>query len=531
MQEKTDTEDKALLLAGEILRSTTTTLLLHMRFLESALFRLQPEAARTTFATNGQQLYYGFSFLFDAYRRDPVYLTRGYLHTLMHCIFRHPFISGTVSRQMWDLAADVAAEAAIEQLGLPAFDEARSQKIRPFLKKLRDAGIHLTAEKLYRHFLTHPEMQPEYEEMMPVFSFCDHSCWYSPVSDASPDADSDSENSVQDSRQENSGDEGQMRADSRREDPGDTEQKGADRQQTPSRGDGAPQENAAPKEDGGPKPAADRGSSKPQDGKETAPSCRHPQNARGSALDGKWSEISRRIQIDLETFSREAGDQAGSLLQNLRALNREKYDYRSFLLRFAQPREVMKVSEDEFDYNFYTYGLRLYGNVPLIEPLEYREDRRIREFAIVIDTSGSTSGDLVQTFLEKTYNILKTTETFDSRMHLRIIQADADIQESRLIHTDAELEAYIRDFRIRGGGGTDFRPAFRHVDELIHSGELRRLRGLIYFTDGFGTYPAKKPAYDSAFVFVGDTSGGFEPPQVPPWAIKLVLDTDEVAAI
>ena len=67
----------------------------------------------------------------------------------------------------------------------------------------------------------------------------------------------------------------------------------------------------------------------------------------------------------------------------------------------------MRINDDEYDYIFYTYGLRQYKNMPLIEPLEYKEVKRIREFVIAIDTSGSTSGELVQRFMQKTYNILK----------------------------------------------------------------------------------------------------------------------------
>ena len=39
---------------------------------------------------------------------------------------------------------------------------------------------------------------------------------------------------------------------------------------------------------------------------------------------------------------------------------------------------------------FYSYGLRVYGNLPLIEPLESREVKKIRDFVIVLDTSEST---------------------------------------------------------------------------------------------------------------------------------------------
>ena len=52
---------------------------------------------------------------------------------------------------------------------------------------------------------------------------------------------------------------------------------------------------------------------------------------------------------------------------------RSRRNYRDFLKKFTMLREEMHCSPDEFDLNFYTYGLRLYGNMPLIEPVETRE--------------------------------------------------------------------------------------------------------------------------------------------------------------
>lgn len=37
----------------------------------------------------------------------------------------------------------------------------------------------------------------------------------------------------------------------------------------------------------------------------------------------------------------------------------------------------------------------------LIEPLEYKEDKVIKDFVIAIDTSGSCAGELVKKFLNK----------------------------------------------------------------------------------------------------------------------------------
>ena len=63
-----------------------------------------------------------------------------------------------------------------------------------------------------------------------------------------------------------------------------------------------------------------------------------------------------------------------------------------------------------------------------------------------------------------------------------------------------------------------------YVDELCASRRFTNLRGLLYFTDGMGTYPARRPAYETAFLFLGNR---FDDANVPSWAIKLVLEEEE----
>ena len=242
-------------------------------------------------------------------------------------------------------------------------------------------------------------------------------------------------------------------------------------------------------------------------------------------IEEEWKDIAEKVQDALETIFREQGDSTGSLIQNLNAVTREKYDYTAFLKKFAVFGETLGVNDEEFDFIYYTYGLSLYENMPLVEPLEYKESRRIREFVVAIDTSASTSGELVQKFLQKTYNILKSTESFFSHVNIHIIQCDADIQEHVKISSEEEFDRYISSMDILGLGGTDFRPVFGLVDSMIEAGEFSDLRGLIYFTDGYGTFPSYMPGYQTAFVFLDDE---YRDPDVPPWAIKLVLQSDEI---
>ena len=187
-------------------------------------------------------------------------------------------------------------------------------------------------------------------------------------------------------------------------------------------------------------------------------------------------------------------------------------------------KETVQIDTDAFDYIYYDYGLRTYGNMPLIEPLETKEVKKIEEFAIVIDTSMSCSGELVKRFLEQTYAVLSEAESFFTKVNVHVIQCDEKIQSDRKIESALELKDYMEQMEIAGGGGTDFRPAFQYVDSLVQKKVFTGLKGLIYFTDGYGMFPVHRPAYDTAFVFMRDD---YSDADVPPWAIKLILDPEE----
>lgn len=253
---------------------------------------------------------------------------------------------------------------------------------------------------------------------------------------------------------------------------------------------------------------------------ETAP--RSPQMVQKKK---DWDDIRERMQTEMETFSKEAGKDGESLLEQLQAQNRHRYDYRDFLRKFSVLKEEMKVDMDTFDYIFYNYGMNLYGNMPLIEPLETKEERKVEDFVVVIDTSMSCKGELVKKFLEETYSVLSESESFSRRIQVHIIQCDEKVQSDVKITSGQQLKDYMEHFTVKGGGGTDFRPAFTYVDQLLNQKKFTRLRGLIYFTDGYGIYPAKMPPYETAFVFMKED---YQDVDVPPWAIKLILDSEDL---
>lgn len=81
----------------------------------------------------------------------------------------------------------------------------------------------------------------------------------------------------------------------------------------------------------------------------------------------------------------------------------------------------------------------MYGNMPLIEPLEYSEERKIADLVIVIDTSGSCEKELVRVFLEETRGILEQDRLFFRSFCLHLIQCDNQIQRDDCIHSREEF--------------------------------------------------------------------------------------------
>lgn len=255
--------------------------------------------------------------------------------------------------------------------------------------------------------------------------------------------------------------------------------------------------------------------------KEEAP----PKTGRPKNNKEDWDDRREKMQVEMETFSQEASEDDGNLRNQLAVENRERYDYKNFLKKFSVLRETLQVDPDAFDYVFYHYGMELYGNMPLIEPLETKELRRIEDFVIVIDTSMSCSGELVKKFLEETYTVLSQSETYFKKVNIHIIQCDDKVRQDGKIENEEQLRKYMEDLTLQGMGGTDFRPAFLYVEQLMRAQRFSALKGLIYFTDGKGIYPVKMPPYDTAFVFMEESYSDVD---VPPWAIKIILTPQEL---
>lgn len=419
---------KAEEIAQQIWKLSRDKLLISLRFLDTALSSL---AFRSRYGlegigTDGETIFFDSAYVLNCYKKEPNLITRTYLHLLMHCIFHHAYHYEKMQQGLWDIAADMAVENAILELGLSGMEVSRDEERREALLEWKNRVSAMTAERIYRRLAENP-LEPEDLASLRSLFFCDkHETWI--------------------------------------------------KQETLE------------------------------------------------LTTAQWKKISERIKAELKSFSKDKMDKK-SMVQNLEEATKEHYDYGDFLRRFSITGEDMLVNDDEFDYVYYTYGLQLYGNLPLVEPLEYKDVKKIKEFVVAIDTSASCRGKVVQAFLNKTYSILKSSENFFRKVNIHIIQCDSQVQSDTKITCDEDFEAFMKYGKLEGFGSTDFRPVFTYANQCVESGEFENLKGLIYFTDGYGVFPEQKPPYDTAFVFL---EKDFEQPQIPPWAIRLVLSDEEI---
>ncbi len=416
----------------EILFSARTELYMGLPFLDEALSALAVTDGgydTDTLATDAKNLYFSGAWLAMQLEHSRTSVNRAYLHSVFHCLLRHPAKSKNRDTPLWDLACDIAVESMLDSLEYRCVQADKpSIRRKNTYRRLRQSMPVLTAEAVYRQFRRERLNSYDCATLARVFHVDDHSLW---------------------------------------ETSDDDEQ------------------------------------------------------------DKQWQQTAERTQTAMETIFTDQSTGGEAVREQLSVSAHPTTDYRAFLRRFAALREEVAIDADSFDYGYYAYGLRHFGNMPLIEPLETREVRKIEDFVIAIDTSMSTSGELVRQFLSYTYSLLMDSESFFRHINLRILQCDDQLRSDKRITSAHDLRDYMEHFELIGQSSTDFRPVFEHVDQLVSEGAFHHLRGLVYFTDGLGIYPKKRPRYDAAFVML---EGEAYPENVPPWGIRAILREDEIAA-
>ena len=454
-----------------ILNASRTELYIDMRFFGAALNSLgyEMDLSTTGIGTDAVNIRFNPSHVLRLFVEEPGKLNRTYVHILLHCIFMHMYTSANYKdERLFDICADIVVESILDSMDYQCIYRVSSDYRDRWYALLEKELKVLTVEKLYKYFSEDNKIDIfEIEKLEREFALDDHGFWLRLQNEETdPDKDKDKDKEL-------------------------------------------PDELRNP--EGGPDPQT-------SDNHKTK--YINPRRLKQIKDAGKnWDKEGKRIQTEIETIGKQHSDRLGKLEWLLKVKNKSETDYRDFLGRLKILREEGGIDLDSFDYGMYSFGIEHYGNMPLIEENEFREVKKIQELVIVIDTSASTKDTLVQRFLEETAAILLDRENYFRKTNLYILQCDNQLQRVDVIKDVDEMNKYVSEVHLEGGYGTDFRPAFEKVEELIRTKKLENLKGLVYFTDGFGIYPTKATAYDTAFVFARDEE--YDDENVPDWALKL----------
>lgn len=98
--------------------------------------------------------------------------------------------------------------------------------------------------------------------------------------------------------------------------------------------------------------------------------------------------------------------------------------------------------------------------------------------AVCVDTSGSMGPEELKMAVSETDGILRAVQA-----DVKFLAIDSAIHGFTPVHNIADVASLLK-----GGGGTDFRPAFEYLEKAAEKTEV-----VIFITDGDGPAPARKP--------------------------------------
>lgn len=204
---------------------------------------------------------------------------------------------------------------------------------------------------------------------------------------------------------------------------------------------------------------------------------------------GAEERCRERIAAAIQQYQRTKGDLPGDIKGRVEAVLKPELDWRELLAQFVTScyggsRRWLPPSRRHVWQGLY---------------LQSQRHERLRA-VVAVDTSGSTLGDLPRFFTELTA-LLGTFGQYE----LTVIQCDARVQAVERFDDSNPLPP-DRTWEMHGGGGTDFRPVFEYVEEHPEVDPAM----LLFFTDGYGSYPDRPPPYPVLWLLTSDGKCGVE---------------------
>ena len=286
--------EEARKIALQILTLTRNGLFVSLRFMDVALCQFDyisaeyaelPFKIKTT-ATTGEHMIYDPRYIIQQYMRDRKALSRDYLHIVLHCVFRHPFVSTKLNMEYWNLACDMAVENTVCELELKQTEVLNADDIRTEIERIRGFVTKMNAENLYRYLLSGQAAARDLERWKKLFKRDEHDIWWEVAwqieeekkrraeeeagKDEEPDSTEDSGSSQE---QQTDNQEDQEQEEESQEDSGtsDEEESGDAEEEGTESGEEDSEEQETASED-------DNAENEPEDGQDQPPEDEEPDN-------------------------------------------------------------------------------------------------------------------------------------------------------------------------------------------------------------------------------------------------------------
>src|SRR3990167_6024576 len=197
----------------------------------------------------------------------------------------------------------------------------------------------------------------------------------------------------------------------------------------------------------------------------------------GGCVSGK--EWKKRV-IDAATFARMQGKLPAEIERLIGDMTNNKVSWKHLLRRYI-------TNQVPTDWTYARPNKRSQA-IGVYMPKQKKENTKI---VVAIDTSGSIQQDELSQFTTEMVSIAKTLP----HVEMTVLQCDAEVHE--LIKIENGNIAKIKNMKVKGGGGTDFKPVFEKLLELQDKTQV-----LVYFTDGYGDFPTQKYSWHTIWAVV-----------------------------
>jgi predicted metal-dependent peptidase len=199
--------------------------------------------------------------------------------------------------------------------------------------------------------------------------------------------------------------------------------------------------------------------------------------------DGDEDWKGRLVQASQVAEGKHKGTMPSLIKRMLKDFTTPQKNWRQILAEF--------VEQEINDYGFSPPDRRFSDSDFILPDFSEPEDV-VKNLVFAIDTSGSIGEKEFQIFISE---IVGCISQFGGKVKGTLIYCDYEIASNGVY----DLDDAHKSLPV-GGGGTDFRPVFDWIEDSLDND----CAGLVYLTDGYGTYPQNAPNYPMLWVLINE---------------------------